>query len=215
MSAMKRALVAILLRLYPARWRREYGAEFSGVLAARPLGPAALFDVFRSAIGQQLRIGEPWLIVGAPLLILNLAAVVQNIFNPWTYEDSALIASWGERGWFWLPTLCVGCWTVLRRPGQRSGAVAAMKTALLSSRPISAMAVFAAFGVLRIITLGPGNLPGTFSQHGLAITLYDSAGRPTHLTPIFLLPFLNLPFAALGGWAGGLLARLWLRLRKA
>ena len=89
-----------------------------------------------------------------------------------------------------------------------------MKTALLTGWPVSLIAVLAAFGIMRIVTLGPGDLPGTFSHNGLAITLYDSARRPTHAFPLFMLPILNLPFAAVGGCVGGLIARAWLRMEK-
>lgn len=213
---MKRSVIALLLRLYPKVWRLEYGAELEGVLARGSLGPAAVLDTVANAFGQQLRSGEPWLIVGAPLLALNLAMLAWDIFNPPSYADAqaGLQASVAQRVWFWLPAFCVGCWTVLRNPVRGHGGRAAVKSALLTSWPLCAVAILAGLGALRVVTIGPGDLPGTYSAHGLAITLYDRLGRATHLVPLFLLPFVNLPFAALGGWFGGLTARAWLRLEK-
>jgi len=215
MNAIKRWTVSVILRLYPASWRREYGEELAGILMDKRLGPAALLDVVRSATGQQLRIGEPWQILGTPLLVLNLAIIAWNILNPWTYPDSTLDVSPTQRLLFWLPALCVGCWTVLRNPEQGHPGRAAMKSALLTSWPVSLIAVLAAIGILSVVTLGPGDLSGTVTHHGLTITLYDRLGRPTHLFPLFVLPIFNLPFAAVGGCVGGLLARMWLRITSA
>lgn len=214
MSAIKRVTVSALLRMYPARWRHEYGEELTGILMDKILGPSALFDVFRAATGQQLRVGEPWLILGVPLLIFNLAIMVWNTFNPATYVGSTLDASPAQRILFWLPALCVGCWTVLRNPEHGQPGMAAMKSALLTTWPVSLIALLAAIGVLSVVTLGPGDLPGRLSAHGLTITLYDRLGRPTHLFPLFVLPIFNLPAAAVGGCIGGLSARVWLRLGR-
>lgn len=216
MNPIKRATITVLLRLYPRRWRQEYAEELSAILSAKTLGPAAVFDVIFSALGQQLRIGEPWMIVGMPLLLLNLTLLLWNILNPWVFADDTLqaSASLAQRLWFWLPALTVGCWTVLRNPAHGHGGRAAMKSAFLTSWPVSVIAILAALGILKIVTLGPGDLPGTFSHNGLAITLYDHARRPTHAFPLFALPFLNLPFAAMGGYLGGLIARAWLRMEK-
>lgn len=44
-----------LLRLYPATWRRRYGAEFESLLAERPPSLADRIDIVRGAIDAHLR----------------------------------------------------------------------------------------------------------------------------------------------------------------
>ena len=44
----------ILLRAYPAGWRRRYGAEFHELLAARSLGLADVLDILASAVDARL-----------------------------------------------------------------------------------------------------------------------------------------------------------------
>jgi hypothetical protein len=86
-------MIALLLRLYPARWRARYGDEFAAVLGERPLGPFDVADVLLSALdahlhlrglgaasqhakgfAMSLRIGGYAAIVGGVLWILGLAA---------------------------------------------------------------------------------------------------------------------------------------------
>lgn len=44
-----------LLKLYPLRWRAEYGKELQAILSQQPFRVAIVFDVLRSAITEQLR----------------------------------------------------------------------------------------------------------------------------------------------------------------
>ena len=49
-------MIALLLRLYPARWRARYGDEFAVVLAERPLGPFDVADVLLGALDAHLHL---------------------------------------------------------------------------------------------------------------------------------------------------------------
>jgi hypothetical protein len=49
-------MIALLLRLYPARWRTRYGDEFSALLAERPLGPFDVADVLLGALDAHLHL---------------------------------------------------------------------------------------------------------------------------------------------------------------
>lgn len=49
-------MIALLLRLYPARWRTRYGDEFEALLRERPLGPFDVADVFLGAIDAHLHL---------------------------------------------------------------------------------------------------------------------------------------------------------------
>jgi hypothetical protein len=47
---------ALLIRLYPARWRARYGDEFAAILEERPLGPFDVADILLGALDAQLRL---------------------------------------------------------------------------------------------------------------------------------------------------------------
>ena len=49
-------MIALLLRLYPARWRDRYGDEFAAVLGSRPLGPFDVADVLLGALDAHLHL---------------------------------------------------------------------------------------------------------------------------------------------------------------
>lgn len=216
MSRLKRQVVSALVRLYPSRWRREYGLELADVLVNRRLGVTAVLDVLWNSVRQQLRWGEPWLILGVPCLAMNLLLNVWNILYPWPYATDSL----GTRPAHWVSLavlLTLGWWTVVRDPVHGRGGWAAVKAALLATWPLSALGILAGLGVLKIITLGPGDVPTTFHEHGFAMTFYDHTRLTPYWFPLFMIPILDLPFAALGGWVGGLLGRgyLWWRARPA
>jgi hypothetical protein len=86
-------MIALLLRLYPARWRARYGDEFTAVLEERPLGPFDAADILLGALdahlhlrglgaasehgrgfAMSLRLGGYAAIGGVVLLIIGLAA---------------------------------------------------------------------------------------------------------------------------------------------
>jgi hypothetical protein len=49
-------MIALLLRLYPVRWRIRYGDEFAVVLEERPLGPFDVADVLLGALDAHLHL---------------------------------------------------------------------------------------------------------------------------------------------------------------
>jgi hypothetical protein len=49
-------VIRLLLRLYPASWRRRYGDEFEALLTERPLGPFDVADVLLGALDAQLHL---------------------------------------------------------------------------------------------------------------------------------------------------------------
>ncbi len=49
-------MIAMVLRLYPARWRDRYGDEFAAVLEERPLGPFDVADVLLGALDANLHL---------------------------------------------------------------------------------------------------------------------------------------------------------------
>ncbi len=49
-------MIALMLRLYPARWRARYGLEFAAVLEERALGPFDVADVLLGALDAHLHL---------------------------------------------------------------------------------------------------------------------------------------------------------------
>jgi hypothetical protein len=49
-------MIALLLRLYPARWRARYADEFAALLVERPLGPFDLADIALGALDAHLHL---------------------------------------------------------------------------------------------------------------------------------------------------------------
>ena len=52
-------MIALLVHLYPARWRARYGDEFAVVLEERPLGPFDVADVLLGALDAHLHLRGP------------------------------------------------------------------------------------------------------------------------------------------------------------
>jgi hypothetical protein len=139
MNKFKRGIASALVGLYPVRWRHEYGTELADLLLRRRLVPTAVLNVVCSALRQQLRIGEPWLILGVPFLAFNLAMLVWGIHYPWVSVNDSFPLIWHLASW--LLTASVGFWTVLRNPECGRGGGAAVKFTLLATAPLVAVVI--------------------------------------------------------------------------
>jgi hypothetical protein len=125
---MKRRIVTVLLRLYPAHWRAEYAQELASILGRRPLSAAAVFDTLRSAMLERVRVSEPWVLIGSLLFLLNFCASAINSIAPMPE------LAYGVYEWcMWIPLMVGICWMTLRGASLRQSIVAAVKIALLSN----------------------------------------------------------------------------------
>jgi hypothetical protein len=79
---MKTRLVALLLRLYPRSWRKEYGVELADMLKARPLTARVCGDVVRSAMWQRLRAAQPATFVGLWLMLPVIRILLEQADDP-------------------------------------------------------------------------------------------------------------------------------------
>jgi hypothetical protein len=204
--SVKPRIVAALVRLYPASWRREYGAELNDLLMARPLSAWVVGDVLWSGLRQRVRTAEPSTLVGLAMMLAILAALVRNIagappggrLTP-LLEDSSMT----------LPTVVVkplmtefyvlllvgcGCWTQLRHRGTASqSGKAAAKVTLIAGAPIILAGLLMSAGMLDVRVLGSGFAP----------------------TPLGVLfaPLSRLPESWIWGAVGAQLGRRISRLR--
>jgi hypothetical protein len=108
-------MIALMLRLYPARWRARYGDEFAAVLEERPLAPFDVADVLlgaldahlhlrglgaasqhRKGFAMSLRVGGYAAIVGGVLWILGFAVINgdgdETAIWPWAIVISGTVA---------------------------------------------------------------------------------------------------------------------------
>jgi hypothetical protein len=190
---VKRAIVAGLIRLYPSRWRAEYGEELAEVLMRRPLGPGAVLNVAANAGWQQLRTQEPWLLVGVPLTLWLVISWTIMLTHP---EYTVSRKGSPEIG---VAVFCgAGLWTVLRRGA--GGGRAAMKVAMLVAVPYLLLGLLTLTQIVRVDG-APGG-PFTFR-------LYGPPNYEARLYRLFVeSSILQIPCAGLLGWLGGLVGRL-------
>ena len=106
-----RPVIALLLRLYPARWRTRYGDEFAALLAERPLGPFDVVDVLLAALDahlhlrglgsysehrrgfpMSLRLGGIAAVIGGALWFSGL---MWSWFDPADQDPGAVLAAFG------------------------------------------------------------------------------------------------------------------------
>lgn len=106
-----RPVIALLLRLYPARWRTRYGDEFAALLAERPLGPFDVADVLLGAIDahlhlrglgsssehrrgfpMSLRLGGIAAMIGGALWFVGL---IWSMLDPADQDLGAVVAAFG------------------------------------------------------------------------------------------------------------------------
>lgn len=204
---IKHRLIAALIRLYPARWREEYGAELSGVLLAEPIGPGTIIDVVWNGCGQRLRSLELATIFGLAAMLMVLVAFAWNIMAPPSYGSrwTTLLEPSGMT----FPTITVrpfvselyvlflvacGCVIHLQRGGRpaKSG-IAAMKISFIAGLPIMAAGVLMLLGVMQATVLGPVDTSASLS--------------------VLLAPLARLPESWIWGFVGGALGR-WISCRR-
>jgi hypothetical protein len=187
---MKRRLIAFLIRLYPARWRSEYGAEFAGLLAARPLIMREFCNVVAHAAWQQLRLQEPWLLLGIPfttLSIIGCARVVAGM--PFAAQEHDRNFAGAVALWAFFAT---GYWTMWRK--RKGAGRAAIWFNLLAAAPYFLLGLASVAGLVPIRTVDAGASVNYW--RGVLLTA----------------PFFQIAVAGLFGWLGGLAARLVRRL---
>jgi hypothetical protein len=201
--SLRPRLVAALLRIYPARWRAEYGAELTDLLLARPLGVATIADVVWNGCRERVRSLDLATLFGLAAMAAILALLGWNLVGPQPHEHAwtRLLEPTGmtfptitirplASGLYVVFVLWCGCAIHLREGAtpMRSG-IAAMKVSFIASLPIM---VVGALMFLEII---------------------DRAGSPAPLS-ILLAPLSHLGQSWIWGTLGGSLGQ-WIARRRA
>lgn len=149
---MKSWLVTALIRLYPAHWRAEYGAELEDMLLTRPLGVPAIADVVWNGIGQRVRSLDLATGFGlaAMLIVLGTFANGQPVLEP-SHMTFPAVSIPPLRSELYIVFLVVcGCAIQLhsRTSVSRTG-VATMKISFIAGLPILVAGLLLLAGVAR------------------------------------------------------------------
>jgi len=190
-------LARVLMRLYPAAWRAEYGGELSDILLARPLTARVIADVMWNGLVQRARGAAPSTILGAAMLLLVLTnIVVSATAREWllpplrsthmTYPTVEIALVKNEV--YILLTILCGVWTQMRyKRGPKRSGWAAMRMSLIAGTPVVAAGVLYAAGLI----------DATFMTNGHA--------RPGALM-LITAPIARVPESWIWGMLGGYLA---------
>jgi hypothetical protein len=185
-------VVSTLLRIYPAAWRAEYGAELQDLLVSRPLDATAVVNVIASALRQRARYAEPSTVLGLPVMFAIAAGLVWNIVDPSALGGYFTVLKPSLKT---LPTVAItpldgniypllqiacGAWTCRRHRGAARPGRAAVHMTVIACLPIFIAGVLMAAGMLPTIALTPA---GVLSA------------------PVLALP-LSAIYGVIGGWLG-------------
>jgi hypothetical protein len=215
--SIKQRLIALLVRVYPSDWRREYGAEFADLLSAQPLDVAAAGDVLWNGLRQRLRSLELSTIFGLGAMLAVVTIFAWNIVAPQPYG----------RGWttvlepshMTFPTISIRplksdyyalflilCGFAIHvRYGTKPArtGVAAMKISLMAGLPIIVAGVLMLLGVMHATVVGPNEIPSTFRDHGFAFTYYNPRLDLPAPISVLLAPVARLGESWIWGTLGG------------
>ena len=192
-------MVATLLLLYPAAWRRDYGEELAGVLLERPLSPRVIADVVSSGLGLRARAAEPSTILGVASMLIILGAFVlagddtTAVLRPSAMTLPAVTVRFLDSDIYAFLLIGCGYWTYLRHRGtaKRSG-VAAMKMSLIAGMPIMAGALLMTAAVLDL------RVPGA--------PVHPPSAWDILVAPLSRLPG-SWPWGSVGGQVGKWMVR--------
>ena len=227
---MRRAdrIVALLVRLYPAAWRREYGSELADVLSHRSVSVRVVCDVARNALGQRWRDAEPAVHLGFVVMAIVSTGVAWNIMLPVSagrglaavLQDSSktlptvIVTPLASELYVLLLVAC-GCWTQLRlrRSISECGA-AAIRLGAVAGIPVMLVGLLMLADIVHLRVVGPDAAPATVSGLGLTFTYYTSSAHAPSALAVLTAPLFRLPESWLWGMVGGRLGRAIARRRQ-
>ena len=195
-------VIKLLVRAYPAVWRRSYGEELVALLEERPLTLTIIRDVFQNGLLQRARHAGAWQLGGIALAMWLIAGTSLNsirVFPQWGY---AL---------FWQMNVCallaIGYASVVRDHKSRiASALAAGKASVVGVAPELALAVLWLTGLVHP-TISQLNGSPMVVGHGITDLCIrtDVTIPPTHL---FLVPIVSGICGVIAGGVGAAAAQI-------
>ena len=225
---LKTRMVAALVRIYPAAWRREYGQELTGILLARPLGARVVADVACNGLRQRLRLTSAPALLGLALMFVLFGGFVWNIVAPPLARHPltdvlrpsshtlpvVTVRAMGSDAYFLLLLWC-GYWTELRRRTTlRAAGLSAMKLCAIASIPVVLAGILMMIGVLGVAGVQLGQPSATIRHSVLTYTYYGTAAQLPSPVEVLTAPLFRLPEAWMWGVLGALLGRTIRRIRR-
>jgi hypothetical protein len=164
---MKPWLVATLVRLFPARWRAEYGSELEQLLLTRPLTAHTILDVSCSGLRQRIRSADlvTWFGLGAMLVVIAAMSNGYTVLEPSHMTFPAVSVRPLHSDLYVVFLIASGCALQLHARTRlwRTG-VAAMKISVIASVPIIVAGVLLVTGIAQ-----PG--PNAYSPAGWQVAV--------------------------------------------
>ena len=202
-----RSMIAVLLKLFPAEWRSEYGIELSSLLERDPLTLAIVWDVFCSGLYQRVRNCPAW--TKAALLLACWFLLGLTVNTRWTMSPENYNLFWSS----YLPLeLGLGYW--VRRKGANSPGRDVACAVLLGSLPMVAIELLRELHVLSPTVL---DLQGHVWQAGHGFTEFAFRGSATRYDfyAFLVVVSINVIVGSTAGWLGGQSANALLAFRTA
>ena len=201
----RRHIAGLLVRCYPAAWRREYGAELHDILVSRPLTPRVIADVVWNGVRQRALVATPSTILGTASMLAVLAGFVltpTSYLHDWTavlrptgITFPTVTVTFLASEFYVVLLIGCGCWTQLRSGGPLSRAgLAAIRMTLMAGAPVMLAGLLIGLGLADLSFLNPAEI------HSTAIL------RPSALS-MMAAPLARAGESWVWGLLGGLLAR--------
>jgi hypothetical protein len=202
----KHLIASALLRLYPGRWRREYGAELLDVVLARPITMQAMADLAWNGLRQRGHDAAPSTILGvASMLVVSSGVVLAGgsytqdwtaVVRPSSMTFPTITVTFLASDLYGFLLMACGGWTRVRSnaTAHESG-LAAMRMSLFAGAPVILGGALLALGAIDIRFVDP---------------LRDASPNPWAM---MVAPLVRLPESWILGAVGGRLAR-WAVTRR-
>jgi len=197
-------IASTFLRLYPKRWRREYGAELLDVVLARPLTIRAVADLAWNGLRQRGRNAEPSTILGLASMVAVSSGIViaggsyaqdwTAVVRPSSMTFPTITVTFLASNLYGFLLMACGGWTAVRsKVTAREAGLAAMRMSLFAGAPVILGGALLAMGMIDIRFVDP---------------VRDLAPNPWAM---MIAPLARLPESWLLGAFGGQVARWTVR----
>jgi hypothetical protein len=221
----KYRIVGALLHIYPAAWRREYGAELADILVSRPFDLPTIADVVCNGLRQRVRAAEPSTLCGLAAMLVISTGLVVNIAAPdlagrgltALLQESSMtlptvIATPLASDLFGLFVVGCGCWTHVRGAGALSeSGKAGMKLCFIAGIPLMVAGALMLVGVLNVVVVSPGDTATTLLGRRFTYTYTNAQHHALSPLAVMAAPLFKLPVSWIWGWVGGQLGRRLVR----
>jgi hypothetical protein len=192
-------MIHLLLRIYPAAWRVEYGDEFAALLLSKPLTAPIIANVILCGFRERLRQSDPAIFCGIAFTFLFMCLGLFSIFRGGT---SGVFLWFGDLLLIFVLAATVAAWSACRRKSVLGSCWAALKAGYVLS--ILCAQIF--FSDASRFFCSADGIPGC----GITTLFFRSSLKPPLPAQllVFFVPLLSAYLiGALLGWTLGRLRR--------